>query len=269
MRETWDAGDWNQCEQVLAYLVMVRPAEGIGIAWDALQCEDETLRGIAAIAAMTYVQHGLMPNQDQIDVLVGVARSPSSVSTKAFVLWALEEVGYQQYEALLIELTRDEQAGVRFDANMRLLGMARDTKSALLADLDKLGWDVDHGVERLWWARESLNLAPDEEEMLRSRILVKLVERRQTCRQERPYNSALFLFRWLKEGFPIEPDDVDLMGQAVSHVHSNRERLDAVRAVAWFESDRAREWLRRMSEEPYQLSVRREAQRQLRRLKRV
>ena len=270
MRETWDSGDWNQRDHLLEYLVMVRPDEGIDIAWEALECEDETLRTNAAIAAMTYVHRGLIPSSSQIEALVAAARTRNSPAAKAFLLWALEGAGYSDYENLLEELTRDESANVRFDVNMRLLRKGRGTKAALYADLEQLGWDVEFGVEQLWGARDRLDLTADQESILRSRIQAKLLEKRKACRTENnPYNAALGIFRWLREGFPAEPDDIDLMGEAVTHIHwSSEERLRAVQAVAWFNNDRARDWLRRLSNEPYQPSVRREAQRQLRRLTR-
>jgi hypothetical protein len=268
LREIWASGDWNQRDQLLTYLVMVRPDEGIDIAWEALECEDETLRTSAAIATMTYVRRGLIPTSSQVEALVAAARTRNTPPAKSFLLWALEGAGYAEYESLLQELTHDESANVRFDANMRLLRMGRDTKAALYADLEQLGWDVEFGVEQLWSARDRLDLTADEETMLRSRIQSKLAEKRKACRAEdNPYNAALGIFSWLREGFPAEPDDIDLMGEAVTHIHwSSKERLRAVQAVAWFNNDRAREWLRRLGEEPYQPSVRREAKRQLKRL---
>jgi hypothetical protein len=224
------------------------------------------LRATAAIAAWEYVRRELKLSDEQVEVLVAAAREPGWPSANSFILWALEAAAYNKLDDLLEELSNADSAEVRFDANYRLLERGRDTKVALFADLDKLGWNVDFGVERLWWARERLDLTGQEEEMLRAHIQSKVEEHRAACRGEHPYNSALFLFRRLEEGFPAEPDDVDLLGEAVSHVRSQHERINAVRAVAWFDNDRAREWLERLSLEPYQPSVRREAHRQLKRL---
>jgi hypothetical protein len=266
MGEVWHGGDWNQRQSVLTYLVMVQPVKGIDLAWEALTCDDEMLRSTAAIAAWTYIRLGFVPSAQLIDVLVAAVRAPNQPTTKTYLLWALEQAGYDAYESLLEDLRSDPSAEVRFDANYYLLEQGRDTKADLFADLDKLGWKVDFGVERLWWAKERLDLTPDEETFMRGRLQARVEEYRDYCRGETPENSALILFDWLKKGFPKEPEDVDYMGQAVSHGRSNDERLDAVRAVAWFDNEKARDWLRRLSEEPYQPSVRREAQRQLREL---
>jgi hypothetical protein len=266
MQETWVTGDVNQRHQVLVYLAKIRPVEGVDIAWEALCCEDEMLRATAAIATWEYVRHGVVPGSEQMDALVSAAKGPGWASSKYFLLRALEQGGYGEYEGLLRDLTLDESADVRFDANLELLRRGRDTKRTLFADLDKLGWNFDFGVERLWWVKDLLNLSVEEEERLRTHMQAKVAGHRAACRGEHPDNSALILFHRLQEGFPAEPDDVDLVGEAVSHVHSQRERIDAARAVAWFNNDRAREWLKRLGSEPYQPSVRREAQKQLKRL---
>jgi hypothetical protein len=252
---------------VLLYAAIVEPVEGIDIAWDALRCDEETLRSTAAIAISHYVRHGLAPTAVQIEALVEAVRSSTGATTKSLVLSVLHDIGYAGYEGLLVNLQGDESADVRFEANWRLLRLGHDIKAALLEDLEGLGWRTQHGVELLWAQRERLRLTGEEEDMLRTRILDSLAKRREVCRNSsRPENSALFLFEWLKKGFPSEPDDVDLVGESVSHAHFTWERLEAVRAVAWFNNDRARDWLRRLSEEPYQPAVRREAQRQLRKL---
>ena len=48
-------------------------------------------------------------------------------------------------------------------------------------------------------------------------------------------------------------------------MRTNRERLEAVKAVAWFGNDKARDWLQKLTQAPH-AAVRREAQRQLRKL---
>jgi hypothetical protein len=242
------------------------PEEGNALCWEAARSEDASLRTVALFAAERYITRGYTPGPSEIDTLLWVLRGDSDGPAKATCMGILERVDYPAYEEVLENLTGDGRPDVRFEANLRLCRRGRDTKEALFADLNA-GRNQDRNVERMWWEKDRLNLTAKETEILRSGAQGQMARRRESGRKPiRGNNSALFLFMWLKIGFPPEPDDVDLMGEAVSLVISTRERIEAVRAVAWFDNEKARDWLRRLSADPYQPSVRREAQRQLRKL---
>jgi hypothetical protein len=266
MRETWESGDEAQRQNIVHYLMLAVPEEGLTLCWEAARSEDASLRTVALFAAGRYITRGYTPGPPEMETLLWVLRGDSDWPAKATCMGILERVDYPAYEEVLENLTSDGRPDVRFEANLRLCRRGRDTKKALFADLNT-GRNQDRNVERMWGEKDRLNLTAKETEFLRSRIQDQMARRRQSALKPIPRNnSALFLFMWLKIGFPPEPDDVDLMGDAVSLVISTRERIEAVRAVAWFNNDRARDWLRRLSEEPYQPSVRKEAQRQLRKL---
>jgi hypothetical protein len=225
--------------------------------------------GTAVIAALRYVNHGYRPTHEEMPLLLKVVRDPNErESDRGLALITLEDLEFEGLEALLLELADDPSPDIRFDANMRLLRRGHATRDKLRADLDLLP-HVDHGVEQLWAYRDRLNLTPDEESMLRARKVAKMEYRRGVCRstEEHPYNTALILFNDIKSGLPHEETDIDLIGESALYMQMNRDRLSAVKAVAWFDNEKSREWLARLSSQDERPAVRNLARRLLKQRK--
>jgi hypothetical protein len=189
-----------------------------------------------------------------------------------FALMILEQKHYSGLEALLLELAKDKNIEVAFEANLKLRARGFDTADAMLAAIPYFH-DMDFAISTIWWLRKDFPLTTDQDALLMKYIVRVATKIRDQFWSDPESPSALKLYEYLQRGVPIEEADLENIARSVFvYRESRRERttgrrIKIVSAVAWFANDRAREWLgviRDSTQLP--LNVRTAAKRELRKL---
>ena len=281
-RAAWKQGDEDVRCNVLTFLMGCEPMVGMDILRKAARDPDRTVKGTAAICYMRYASADYVFSRADLNYLRSLARDTTTGrSTRGIAIHALVRAKVPGLASLLNRAAiSDPSAGNRIQARLHLADLGRKVVSSELVtnlekfDADEVRWDEPaFSASSIWHTREKLNLSESELEPVRARILPLIEKYRQRARQhdvaDKPMFSnrnALSLFHWIKEGFPYENRDIDLLGAAAFFCLTVKDQIDSTKAISWFETERAVYLLSEIATHSPSRGVRREARRQLRTL---
>ncbi len=271
-REAWNRRGYIRRSDILVYLTMTTPPEGVDLVFEALRSRSEPVLGSAAIAAHEYMLRGRNFDSDQNQLLSRTIWKSARPSTIHFALWAIEpSMTGDEYEALLESMRlKHPLPDSRFDAAYELLCRGRvDVTADLIREM--LLCDYPHyAAERLLWERVRGILTPGQLESVRviARQEMDKLRSYASRTEKEPWTHApvFMIEKWVQGcGMPFEPGDIDLVGEAaIDDADEPNGRLDAIKALGWFANDAADAWLRRLSAEGVAQPVRKAARSQLR-----
>jgi hypothetical protein len=265
LRAIWYLGDVGYQRAILPNLWHFPPREGLAFVLEALEKGDRDTRSLAPTVLDIFGVYGLTLSNDEVELIARMTRVGEDAVARVPLLDVLERSNYQQLDDLMRDLAADPNPDVRFQVNLKRLKRGEDVTQELFADLDKY-WIPAWGEQDLWRERDRLKPSEVQAKMLRARMARQLKRIRAQCEKD-TNPPATYLYYYLQDGLPGEPDDIDLIAGAIYRIAEARKQKVLVEAVAWFANDRARDWLRAICDsETLPKTVRNAASRELRKL---
>jgi hypothetical protein len=229
------------------------------------------LHGMAMVYISMEVRRRKLSNS-QLEALLRAIRTDADNNTRLLGVTILEWQRYPDLEAILRELAGDKSPQVAFEANFRLAKLGYDTADAMLRSipfLTHLGYEIRHVMAM----KAKLRLTPEQQAKAMKLMVREATKTRHGFWRFPDAPAARALHEFLELGVPPEDDDIDNIARAIftyresRWMHNTGRRREMVKYVAWFANDRARDWLRTLSNsEALPKNVRAAARRELRTL---
>jgi hypothetical protein len=192
-------------------------------------------------------------------------RAPGSATTRLLAIHILREQAFDALDPLLVEMANDRDVDFRFEINLQRLRLGHGVSTALFDDVHHIRY-VSQGLQDLWFVRDKLRLTSDQNELLWKNIKSLATQTRRKCMKESHYPPSLRLASYLENGLPLKKGDMERVARAAFTHDDLGHRRSAIRALARFNSDEAKDWLQRIIESDVPVSLRWLARRELRRL---